>query len=62
MASLNEILTSAATLISQSEAMEDGAVKDNLRSAARTLLESAQVQLMPGASPAPDPDPVDDDD
>ena len=62
MPDLNEIVNSAAVLMKQAGGMEDGEAKDSLCRAANTLLESAGIKLVPGASPAPAPDPVNDDD
>ena len=60
MRDLSEILSSAATLIKQAEAVEDENAKASLMGAARTMLQLADVQLAPGA--ASEPDPEDDDD
>lgn len=58
MSSLNDILTSAATLIEQAETTEDADKKASLQGAARTLLETVNAQLVPGAAPEPKPAPV----
>lgn len=55
MSKLNDMLTSAATLIEQAEATDDADKKASLQGAARTLLETVNVQLTPGATPAPAP-------
>lgn len=62
MPDLNEIVNSAAVLMKQAGQMEDGAEKESLCGAARTLLESAGINLVPGAAKTPQPDPTDDDD
>ena len=60
MTDLNEIVNSAAVLIRQADQAEDETVKSELRGAARTLLEQVNIQLAPGAQPAPAADPADD--
>ena len=55
MTDLNEIVNSAAVLIKQADAATDDTVKNELRGAARTLLEQVNIQLAPGSQPAPDP-------
>ena len=60
MPDLNEIVNSAAVLIKQSEQLE-GEARDTLRGAARTLLETVNIHLAPGATPAPDPVPDEED-
>ena len=52
MPDLNEIVNSAAVLLKQSETLE-GDARETLRGAARTLLETINIQLAPGAQPAP---------
>ena len=59
---VNEIVNSAAILIKQADASEDEKVKTELRGAAKTLLETVNLQLTPGATPAPAPEPEEEDD
>lgn len=61
MTDLNEIVNSAAVLIRQADQAEDETVKNELRGAARTLLKQADIQLTPGAQPAPAPVDEEDD-
>ena len=61
MTDLNEIVNSAAVLIRQADQAEDELVKNELRGAARTLLEQVNIQLAPGAQPAPAPVDEEDD-
>ena len=60
MQDLSDILSSAATLIKQADAVEDEKAKASLRDAARTMLQLADVQLAPGAAKEPDPEEDDD--
>lgn len=61
MTDLNEIVNSAAVLIRQADQAADETVKNELRGAARTLLEQVNIQLTPGAQPAPAPVDEEDD-
>ena len=61
MTDLNEIVNSAAVLIRQADQAEDESVKNELRGAARALLKQADIQLTPGAQPAPAPVDEEDD-
>ena len=61
MTDLNEIVNSAAVLIRQADQAEDEIVKNELRGAARTLLQQVNIQLTPGAQPAPAPVDEEDD-
>lgn len=62
MASLSDVLNSAATLLQQADETEDAAVKASLQESAHNLLEAVNVKLAPGSIPAPDPIPDPDDD
>lgn len=58
---LSETLASAAQLLTQADQLDDEQASTALKDAARILLESAGVQLVPAAEPAPDPADEDDD-